>query len=98
MKTMKNLRTNGFVGIYKDTDSLNPISLHFSEWWSGEGADFSFDKKKFSLNIEEMKAIVVSACLMNMIELEEAIQEVSEIRAQSLKRQREIEYIATNLR
>ena len=95
---MKNLRTNGFVGIYEDTDSLNPVSLHFSEWWSGEGADFSFDDKKFSLNIEEMKAIAVAACLMNMFDPEDIIQEVSEIRAESLKRQREIEAIAANLR
>ena len=95
---MKNLRTNGFIGIYEDTDSLNPVSLHFSEWWSGEGADFAFDEKKISLNIEEMKAITVAACLMNMIDLDDVIQEVSEIRAESLKRQRDIEAIAANLR
>ena len=51
---MKNLRTNGFIGIYEDADSLNPVSLHFSEWWSGEGADFAFDEKKISLNIEDV--------------------------------------------
>jgi hypothetical protein len=45
-----------------------------------------------------MKAIAVTACLMNMIDLDDVIQEVSEIRAESLKRQRDIEAIAANLR
>ena len=95
---MKDLRNNGFVGIYEDKDSLNPVSLHFSEWWSGEGADFSFDGKAISLNVEEVKALTVTACLMNMIDVDDIIQEVSEIRAESLKRQRDIEFIAANLR
>ena len=42
MNDFNDLRRNGIVGII-DVDGLQPTSLHFAEWWNGEGFDVSFD-------------------------------------------------------
>ena len=96
----RNVRSDGIVGVYANKDSMNSVDLHFAEWWSGEGADFTFNegKKSVSLSLEEMKAIAIAAGLMNMFDFDDVIQEISEIRAESLKRQREIEEIAASIR
>ena len=44
---MKNIRRNSLSGIV-ETESFGEknVSLHFAEWWSGEGVDFTFDENK----------------------------------------------------
>jgi len=72
-KIMKHLRTNGQVGIieYEQFGKDVKGNLHFSEWWDGEGLDFTFDEGKasISLSIEEIEAVVTASIATGMVDL-----------------------------
>lgn len=89
---MNDIRRNGIVGIV-ETEGLTKVSLHFSEWWNGEGMDFDFDdKKKFSLHIDEMHALAVALTAAGYIDLEavreeaDTLNEKAELRAAMLRK------------
>ena len=93
---MKNIRRNSITGII-ESEGLTNVSLHFSEWWNGEGMDFNFDDKKFvSLHSEELSAIMVAALAAEMIDMGSVMEEVVEIKADSKRREEHIERIRSN--
>jgi len=64
---MNNVRKNGIVGTleWEDYTDDKIRYLHFSEWWNGEGFDFTFNhgtkqEKRISLDIFEMENLMVA--------------------------------------
>lgn len=76
-----NMRKDALVGIieYLPSDtSMKNRSLHFSEWWNGEGLDFEFENsnKRISLDLHEMEALVTSIIACGMVDMEEVEKKV----------------------
>ena len=93
---MKNIRRNSITGII-ESQGLTEVSLHFSEWWNGEGMDFNFDDKKFmSLHSEELSAIMVAALAAEMVDIGSIMEEVVEMKADSKRREQELERMRSN--
>ena len=93
---MKNIRRNSITGII-ESEGLTNVSLHFTEWWNGEGMDFTFDEKKvISLHSEELKALMVAALAAEMVDIGSVMEEVVEIKADSKRREEEIERIRSS--
>lgn len=79
------METKNYLALRRDTVSgvieKDETSCHFSEWWSGDGIDFSFgENKTVSLHIDELHAIVVAASLMGMVEREEVREDVKRLK------------------
>lgn len=74
---MNNVRM-GKVGII-EKEELTKFSIHFSEWWNGEGVDIHISRDKeelrFSLHMEEANALVTALDLLRMIDIGECIKE-----------------------
>lgn len=75
-----NMRSNTVSGFLE----MEPMSMHFSEWWSGDGVDFTFYKndkevKTISLGMDEMVAMFGAAMAMEMIDMDEVIQIASKL-------------------
>lgn len=91
---MNNIRKNGQVGIIEysplieDKDSY----LHFSEWWNGEGLDFNFnDAVKFSLNLDDIAALVTAAIATGYVDVKECKKRAKELIASSEGRRNQID-------
>jgi nucleoside diphosphate kinase len=90
---MKNFRNNSISGIY-ESEGLSRISLHFNEWWNGEGMDFAFDEKKpISLHMEEIHAMMVSALVVGMVDIGSVMEDVAEMKQETKERNAAIEAI-----
>lgn len=90
---MKNIRRNSITGII-ESEGLTKVSLHFSEWWNGEGMEFTFDEKPpISLHSEELRALMTAALAAEMIDIGSILEEVVEIKADSKRREEDIERI-----
>jgi hypothetical protein len=66
-----NFRKNALAGIIEN----DGFSIHASEWWNGEGLDFSIDvkgspPKTISLHIEELESLVILAAAMKFIDFD----------------------------
>lgn len=85
---MSDIRRNGIVGVI-EVDGLSKVSLHFSEWWNGEGMDFQFndEDKRISLHIDELRALATAALATGFIDLDEIAQEVQDINESAIRRQ-----------
>lgn len=93
---MKNIRRNSITGII-ESEGLTEVSLHFTEWWNGEGMDFTFDEKKvISLHSEELKALMVAALAAEMVDIGSIMEEVVELKAESKRREEHIESIRSS--
>jgi len=91
---MKNLRNNSITGIYESNDGLSDVSIHFSEWWNGEGMDFTFNEKKnVSLHIDELHGMFACAVASGMVDLEEVIRESAELKDRSKEREEALEIL-----
>ena len=90
---MKNFRNNSISGIY-ESEGLSRISLHFNEWWNGEGMDFTFDEKKpISLHMEEIHAMMVSALVIGLVDIGSVMEDVAEMKQETKERNASIEAI-----
>jgi hypothetical protein len=90
---MKNFRNNSISGIY-ESEGLSRISLHFNEWWNGEGMDFTFDEKKpISLHMEEIHAMMVSALVIGLVDIGSVMEDVAEMKQETKERNAAIEAI-----
>ena len=95
---MQNIRKDSTVGIIEKDDIFGKFSLHFSEWWNGEGMDFTFDEdKRISLHIEEIHTLVVSAIATGMIDMESVEEDVQSLLKDSEVRKSLIEDIRSKL-
>lgn len=91
-----NIRKTGIVGIIEDTDIADETSLHFSEWWNGEGFDFNFDQgtkreSKISLNITQITMLATAAHAAGFLDLDEVEAKSQELLSESRKRVRRIQ-------
>lgn len=95
---MKTIRRDAIVGIYEGK-TLEHVTLHFSEWWNGEGADFTFgnDKKRISLSMDEMHAISVAFLLLGMVDKDEVDDEVEKIQKDSSLREEMINQLREHM-
>jgi len=90
---MKNFRNDSITGIY-ESEGLSRISLHFNEWWNGEGMDFTFDEKKpISLHMEEIHAMMVSALVIGLVDIGRVMEDVAEMKQETKERNAAIEAI-----
>lgn len=88
---MKNIRRNSITGII-ESQGLTEVSLHFSEWWNGEGMDFTIDDKKtISLHSEELHAIILAGLAAEMVDFDLLMDELYDLLKESEKRERMIE-------
>ena len=74
---MNNMRKNGYVGVL-EAESLSGenVSVHFSEWWNGEGLDFTIEygNRKtgvITLSSDEMHLMVTAMVATGMVDLVE---------------------------
>ena len=92
---MKNIRRNSLSGIV-ETESFGEknVSLHFAEWWNGEGVDFTFDEnKKFSLHLDEIHALFVAMVATEMVDMDSVINDAYDMRRETADREAHIETI-----
>ena len=90
---MKNFRNDSITGIY-ESEGLSRVSLHFNEWWNGEGMDFTFDEKKpISLHMEEIHAMMVSALVIGLVDIGRVMEDVAEMKRETKERNAAIEAI-----
>lgn len=90
---MNDMRNNGIVGIIEQ-DGLQPTSMHFAEWWNGEGFDVAFDEKPaISLHQTQLHALVVLACASDYVCMDTVKEDVEALLQESSKRREHIEGI-----
>lgn len=93
MNDLNDLRRNGIVGII-EVDGLQPTSLHFAEWWNGEGFDVSFDDGDVvKLHLTQLQALVTMAIATEFVDIEEAQNQAAELIKESEYRASRIESI-----
>ena len=92
---MKNIRRNSVTGIVEiDSFGEKGVSLHFAEWWNGEGVDFTFDEKKFiHLHLDEIHALMVAVIGAEMVDLDTVISDAYDMRRDSADREERIRNI-----
>lgn len=87
----KNIRYNSVSGLYETESTTGKIVTHFSEWWNGEGLDFTItgdaEDKSIGLHIEEMHHIAVIANALGFIDLDEVKRDSDELNDMSKKRE-----------
>jgi hypothetical protein len=89
---MNNVRKDGVVGVIEGDDADGGSSIHFSEWWNGEGLDFTFDDdRKISLHGDTIHNMVVAAIAAGYIDIKECKREAKEILEASKRRSDAIE-------
>ena len=91
-----NIRRNAIVGIIEDTDLSDETSLHFSEWWNGEGFDFHFDQgtkreSRIALTCTQIRMLATAAHAAGYLDLDEIEEKSQELLSESRKRARRIE-------
>jgi hypothetical protein len=85
---MNDVRDNAIVGVISFEDSLVPVTLHFSEWWNGEGLDANFVNeagKTISLHMDEIEALVVAAKIVGLIDFKSIKKRVKQVRKEADK-------------
>ena len=84
---MNNMRKNGMVGVLENTDFDTTTTVHFSEWWNGEGLDFEVshgkETKKLSLHMNEMHSLVTAMVATGMIDLDQIMISVYDLKESS---------------
>lgn len=87
---MKDIRKDSISGIIEE-EGLTNTSIHFSEWWNGEGIDFLInDTKHISLHMEEIKLIMIAAIASNMINTKECKEEARLLKLSGKERKQRI--------
>lgn len=91
---MIDFRENGVVGVLDLEDSLVPVTLHFSEWWNGEGLDLTFlngEGKNISLHMDEIEALVIAAKLTGLLSFSSLKKKVKKAQKESQVRSQELQ-------
>jgi hypothetical protein len=83
----KDIRYNTISGLFEDDTSLVPVSVHFSEWWNGEGLTFNFDDQKhISLHSDEIRALCVVAIATGMVSVDDCTEAAYQMKKESSDR------------
>lgn len=90
---MNNIRKNGIVGVleWEDYTDDKIKYLHFSEWWNGEGVDFTFNhgtlkEKRIDLDISEMENLAVAMIVSGYIDIDECRKKAKKVKSESKAR------------
>lgn len=90
---MNDMRRNGIVGVI-EVDGLQPTSVHFAEWWNGEGMDVCFDDGDvIKLHITQLQALVVMGLATEFVDMDEAVKQAADLIGESAYRQQRLESI-----
>lgn len=85
---MIDMHKRSITGIYEDDQGLVPVSIHFSEWWNGEGMTFEFnDQKHINLHSEEMQALFAIAVATGMVDVKQCKKDAKRLVEESEKRE-----------
>ena len=91
------LRKNGMVGViaYEVLSSDGENSIHFSEWWNGEGLDITLERSgqldtKISLHMDDMAALVTAFIATGMVSIKECKERAKELIKQSEEQKQRI--------
>ena len=92
--SFSNIRYNGVVGVV-EYRGLVTGSLHFAEWWNGEGLDYEInssagDTRRIQLHFDELHAMIVAAIATGSIDIRAAAREARTLKADSLARAKSI--------
>ena len=93
---MSDIRDNAIVGMIDFEDALVPTSLHFSEWWNGEGMDVNFtneSNKTISLHSDEIEALVVAAKIVGLINFKSIKRRVKQVRKETQERKQHLKNV-----
>ena len=93
---MNDIRDNAIVGMISLEDALVPTSLHFSEWWNGEGMDVNFtnDREKIiSLHSDEIEALVVAAKIIGLIDFKSIRKRVKQVQKETQERKQHLKNV-----
>lgn len=90
---MIDMHKHGVVGIYESDESdLTPISLHFSEWWNGEGMTFDFkDQQHIDLHSDELQAMFTIAIAAGMVDVDRCTGDANHLLEQTEKREADLQ-------
>lgn len=99
--SLSNIRKNAIVGIIEESGLAEDHSLHFSEWWNGEGLDLHFDQEtrreaRISLSITQLKMLAVAAHAAGFLDLDEVVDNATELLASSRTRDRKTQEFRDN--
>lgn len=97
---MMDMHKRSVTGIYEDERGLTPVSIHFSEWWNGEGMTFEFnDQKHINLHSDELQALCAIAIASGMIDVKQCKKDANHLVEESAKREAALQlYIDKNRR
>ena len=93
---MSDIRDNAIVGMINFEDAMVPASLHFSEWWNGEGMDVNFtnDRQKIiSLHSDEIEALVVAAKIVGLINFKSIKRRVKQVQKETQERKQHLKNV-----
>ena len=95
---MNDMRRNGIVGLI-EVDGLQPTSVHFAEWWNGEGFDVSFDDGDvIKLHLTQLQALVVMSIATEFVDIDEAMKQAADLIGESEYRQQRLESIRDSIK
>ncbi len=59
---------------FSDNDKLH--TLHFSSWWSGEGADIRLNDQRFELTLTDMEYLVKILIATEFVDIDIILEEL----------------------
>lgn len=87
------VRDNGMVGVL-ELEGLAGTSIHFSEWWNGEGIDVLInDTQRLSLHMDDIEGLVTIALALQYVDLEHVQEQATQLLKISRERKEKIEGI-----
>ena len=87
------LRSNCLAAVIQS----NERSVHATEWWNGEGIDFTFDPndsdetKRIELHIGEITDLISIAIAMGFVDIEECTTNAEKMKIKELEHNQTIE-------
>lgn len=95
---MNDIRNNGKIGFFELVGlDDKPICLHFSEWWNGEGLDFTLgvkNERHISLHSDEILLIASAAIATGYLSIKEVKEHAKRTLEESKLRKKRIEEIS----
>lgn len=93
-----NLRRNGLIGLFEHS-GLVDVSIHFTEWWNGEGFDYSInDRPIISIHSDELSALVAIGIATEYIDIDQCKEMAEELLSKSQQREEHIDTIRREIK
>lgn len=100
---MNDIRRTAAVGIIETEGLDSTVTVHFSEWWNGEGMDFTLHRSNneivhFGVHLDEIHAIATAAAAVGMIETDRVQEAADHLNAQGKRRAARVAEFASKYR